>query len=341
MPDTIIGIGDSSFYNCSIKSITLGPKVEILGTCAFQYSKLEVADLSKTRIRVPKGIYHFYETHLVSISLPDCLEFLPHFFISFTNITEFTFPRNLKFIDQGALSCISKLNVLKSNCPDIVIYRGVAYSSDFKTLIKCPVDMKEPLAPTVVNISDCGSMSSCKFVNFVLDAAVQNLGSRMFRACPFLESVDLSSSIATVLPFESFVDCMKLVNIILPDTLISLSFNIFCLCQLPILKIPSSVSYMDPNTFLYSQIHTIEYCGFHLLNVSAPLNCILKTNTKYTEKYFMQQTDFLRNLTSCLPERTPFPIATKIPKNIASCVQRAYSSVQLLPYCMLFAIIIS
>lgn len=340
MPDTIIGIGNSSFYKCAIKSITLGPKVEILDTHAFQFSKLEIADLSKTKIKVPQGIYHFWGTNLKTILLSDCMELLPHFFLALTKITELTFPRNLKSIEVGALACIPELKVLKSNCPDIVIYRRIAYSSDFKTLIKCPVDFNEPLAPTIVNISDCGAFSSCKFVSFVLDPQVQKLGGRMFRACLLLQSVDLSKSIATELPFEIFYDCKKLTNLILPDTVNSISGSIFFNGKIINFKIPPSVKYLDPNTFLSADVGTIEYCGLYLLNVTAPSNSILKTNTIYPNRYFLQQTTFSKELTGCFPERTPFPTSSAISKHFPSCLHNIYSFSSFPSY-LLFVLIIS
>lgn len=330
-----------SFYNCSLKSITLGPRVEIIKTCAFQDSKLEFADLSNTKLKKFQGIYHFCYTKLLSIRLPDCLEQLPHFFISYTNITEFTFPKNLKYIDDGALSCIPKLNILKSNCPDIVIYRGIAYSRDFKTLIKCPVYMNEPLAPTVISVSPCGAMSCCKFVSFALEVEIQKFGSRMFRACPFLESVDLSKSIASELPYETFYECKKLINLTLPDTLISFDYWIFGEGKITNLKIPSSVRYLVSNSLEFSDIGSIEYCGLYLLNVEAPSNTILKTNINYSYPDFMKRTDFKRVLSTCPPERTPLPIATLIPKIYPSCMHREYSLLASLPLYMISVIIIS
>lgn len=221
LPDSITSIGNSAFQNCLITNITLGPEVTTLGSSVFSSSKIVFANLSATKISTDIGESIFYKATLEEVLLPETLEIFTTEMFAITKLTKITFPRALRKIQVYAFLRLYNLNEITSNSPNYVVYDGIAYTSDFQTVVRVCSNTTHQIVPSVRICDDCSVFSGCLFESYTIECRLEKLGNSLFRLCPNLTYLDISKCICTYLP-TGFVEANTMKTLILPDTIRSI-----------------------------------------------------------------------------------------------------------------------
>lgn len=112
--------------------------------------------------------------------------------------------------------------------PNLVIKDGIIYSSDMTKLVE--------------------SLSSADLSNYVLPETVVEINSFAFYNQKELTSINLNKGIKTI-PQGAFINCKKLREVTLPDTVVSIGTAAFTGSAVTNVKIPASVKSINKDAF--------------------------------------------------------------------------------------------
>jgi len=100
------------------------------------------------------------------------------------------------------------------------------------------------------SIGDCAFKNCGALTAVVLPASIDSLGTELFSGCTRLLSADLSEIAISQLPENSFYNCVKLVDVQLPSTLVTIGDCAFCLCtKLQAIGLPEGLKQIGDDAF--------------------------------------------------------------------------------------------
>lgn len=310
IPDTITTIGSYAFFLTSFIEFIFPSQLTELGQYAFGSSSLKVANMSNTKLTTFNGSYVFQHAMIEEVIFPECFTSLPRRSFLGSHLKKFVFPKNLNEMKIGSIGSLGNLEYYESENPNFVVYDGIVYSKDFKTLIAFPHNCTRKIEHTVTTISGIAGFSGYSFSSLVIDLPIKTIEDSAFRNCTNLKLLDLSSTIITSIPLYSFADCPNLTKLILPDTVTYIDAYSFSSSTIENLYLPKSILQVNNTAFKYLSISNIFYCGSNSFTASAP-----SSSTVHVIGTFPYATLFgrkvIKDYVSCVPirkpQRTPFP----------------------------------
>ncbi len=205
IPKGVKHIGEHAFYRCkSLVKVVLPDGLISIGDKAFEgCESLQFINLPESMTSVGESAFYKCES-LVSVDMPDSL----------TEIGEYAF---------------YKCAALRSNqiCKD-----GMVYSSDFKTLIRCPEYKAAGILkiPQGVTAIGKGAFSQCKLLTeVILPDTVTSIGAYAFQDST-LKSMKIPEGVTTI-GAQAFYWCRHLESVYIPSSVMSIGELAFCGCK--------------------------------------------------------------------------------------------------------------
>lgn len=206
VPDDVLEIGNSAFYNCSINSIILSDSVEIINDNAF-YSCDNLSSIIIPNSVTKIGSQAFYRcNNLDEVILSNSLTEIGSSAFAYTNISSINLPETLISLGSSAFQSTLIVNV---TIPNSVNKLGSALFKDCTKLtsVVLPEGIEE--IPNEF-LSGCSSIAS-----FVIPDSVISVGISAFYDCSSLESIVIGKNVSS-LGSSVFSGCAKLDNVVIP-----------------------------------------------------------------------------------------------------------------------------
>ena len=218
LPQSLHYIGSKSFSNTNIKRISFTQNFETMAMCAFEDSKLEIIDLSKTMITVIENNTFSCCSKLEIVLLPKDLNQIR---------ANAFYKTGLKSIDFSN----TRLEDIQEN--------AFSYS---------PYLMKVKLPQTIKTIGE-NVFVKCGFKEFSVVSSLQKVGKAFLSENDKLEILDLSKASLTMFPDDSFSGCSILSTISLPLHDISFGVRCFADTAIPFLSLTSNIKSLGKECF--------------------------------------------------------------------------------------------
>lgn len=294
LPDTITTIKKYCFRNCRVERFVCPNSVVNVQESIFRWARTRVADFRKTKIVKFEGSYHFASSNIRVIFLPETLVEIPGHFAFNSKLNNITITKNVKNILHSAFACCSELSIFWNQSPHYFIYQRGLYSRDLLTLIGYPSKWESDILPTIKYIDPARGFSGSSFPSFKLNAAVEKISDNAFRDMKNLVSIDLSRSKATSIGRFCFHGCIRLNEVILPETVKKLMPFSFTKCPLTVLILPDNVETAE-DAFTDCAIQEVHYCGSNAISGELQPNCIVHLTDYYPFHTFMGIDNILRD----------------------------------------------
>lgn len=202
-------LGDHTFYQCKVSSVTIPDSVTSIGSACFEYGNMQEITLSKNLTSIPSQAFYSM-TQLTSIEIPGSVKSIAQEGFRQNNMSGITFNEGLESIGyRGFYSCTSLTSLY---LPDTLT--NIAD----ETFERCYslAELKLPSNLTVLNsymFYDCHALTSV-----VIPESVQTIGKQVFYNCYDLASAQLPSNL-TLMSGGTFTLCKSLTEIEIPATL--------------------------------------------------------------------------------------------------------------------------
>lgn len=198
MPNTIVEIGDSAFYNCSsLEKITLSENLKDIGVAAFQSCRL------LTEIEIPSSVN----------TIPD------NAFTYCYNLKKVILPTSVTTIGESSFSdCKALTDIDISN---IINFSSYAFNA-CEALEEVSFNENVKLIPTHT-FENCINL---KNINFSNNNNIETISARAFSGCSSLKNVIIPEGV-TLIDTNAFSNCTNLENITLPLTITDLDYTAF------------------------------------------------------------------------------------------------------------------
>ena len=240
VPDDVITIGESTFYNCTgLSSVTIPNSVSTIGNEAFN------GCTGLTSITIPNSVksigdYAFYDcTSLTSITFPFGITSIGQYaFSRCTGLTSVTIPHSVTSIGSGVFDkCTGLLSVkvqvryFSSFCKNRIIGLVSSYISKPVILVdKNYKEINEYIVPDDVTAIGDGAFKHCTgLTSVIIPNSVTSIGNEAFNGCAGLTSVTIPNSVTTI-GASAFQDCTGLSSITFPPGVTSIGEHTFGGC---------------------------------------------------------------------------------------------------------------
>lgn len=286
LPDALTSINSALFKNCtSLTSINLPNTIRSIGTEAFrQCSSLASIDLPDSLMTIGRRAFygcnglktvaipnieliiegqtsggsildHAFGNcfNLASVSIPkSVMSISPLAFSGSSNITSFTVdPANEYYTaidrilyDKGMTTIIAAYGTLQS----AAIPEGVTRISDYAFYLSRLTAVTIPGSVTSIGHH---AFSQNYFRTLDIPNSVDTIGPQAFGDCPFLESIRLSNSLATISD-NMFCRCTRLSSVEIPGSVNTIGISAFKGCRgLKTIALPASVTAIKDSAFIF------------------------------------------------------------------------------------------
>lgn len=242
VPEGIVAIGESAFFNCKyMKEIILPSTLKEIRNEAFSLCKsLEKINLPESITDI--GVYAFRQCEsLKEIVLPpslDCLEDLA--FKNCLSLQKIILPNSLNYIgDRNFDGCI---NLKEIEIPSSVLHIGSCAFTSCYNLEK--VVLNEGL---IAIHSNAFSYTKLKEIHF--PATLQKISNHVFDGCSNLEKVIVPDNVESIQQ-DAFAHCTNLKEVKLSNSMKYINERLFYNCEsLEKIIIPDSVEHIGSDAF--------------------------------------------------------------------------------------------
>lgn len=249
----ITRIGNYSFSETAVESVTIADSVVEIGTSAFSNC------YSLTSITLPKNLRDISESlfandwNLESLTYGDKISYIGSSAFWGTKIKELHFPASLTEIHEDAFgyTAFEKITVDAKN-PSFSSKDGVLYSKNGKTLIYVPRAFKTSLFKCA-GVEEIGqrAFEGVSGVTAVDLTGVKIIGANAF-ANSGLTSLHIADSVEKV-DTNAFYGCSSLRKLTIGKGLESLALNCFYNCSIEELVLPETLKYVTAYSFSTNQ----------------------------------------------------------------------------------------
>ena len=218
LPEGIIEIGDNCFENCTaLKKINIKEGLKRIGINAFSHSGLEEVKLPESIIEIGNGAFNNCKD-LYDINLPSEIESIAGYSLENTK-----YLNNIKPDEYG---CKYVDNILLTS------------ENNESSIIRIKAGTRLIGAQAFKNRKDIEEVHIPKSVETICEEA--------FFKCSNLRKVDFEDGIKLrEIHYFTFVGCVKMENIDLPNSLTAIYAYSFGDCSFTKIKIPENVEYLD------------------------------------------------------------------------------------------------
>ncbi|EAY18195.1 surface antigen BspA-like [Trichomonas vaginalis G3] len=218
-------ISEYSFCDCK--------KLNTISSYAFESSSLNLSIIdaeyiwdytfSNTKIRYVTftdnvlfvGFKAFYNTVIYQLNLGQSLIKFPSYIFSNSNITEYSIPNNIKYIEEGCFCGCKNLTTIRN----------------------------------LINVDYIGDRAFEGCTSLTLSNGLYYIGFDAFSNCNLVTSMKISNHIQTI-KTGTFFNCTSLSYFLFPESLISIEDEAFYNCiSLEITRLPPSVSFIGTMAF--------------------------------------------------------------------------------------------
>ena len=282
---SVISIGNSAFYNCGSKSITLPPTIEKIGEAAFSDSELLKSinvssenpnftsengilyNKKKTKIiAVPGGLQGNFEVSssvttigehafhgcrfLKSIKIPNCVKSIgKRAFEACKSLESINVPNGIKCIDYGTFWACSELKKIELPSSVTSIGDGAFMCSGIEKI-------KIPYGVTRIESS---AFFTCHELTYIeIPSTVTSIGKSAFLECENLIDIDIPLSVVSI-EDHAFQGCTKLKNIIIPSSVNSIGTWAFGMCENLSVEIDNSENNVELGKNAFYKCNSIVY----------------------------------------------------------------------------------
>lgn len=278
-------VGNDVFHGCTkLKTVEIASSVKSIGDYAFAGdTKLEIDSLhegiksigagifqqcsSITTFTIPSSLnvisaYAFDRTSLETITFThggNSITDIGDYAFNRTKFTTFTFPKNTSNISSGVLKGCENLETVYAydNGPARIGTYAFAGSPNFhslktldangEVLAKCSDDdtIYFPASIKRTDVGDGYQFEETKIKHAVINAAINSVGSFMFKDCELLETVTFENGcILRTVDEGAFENCVKLEEVYFPKLVKSIGVGAFVGCEsLKTVKLPDSAEW--------------------------------------------------------------------------------------------------
>ncbi len=247
MPSELTSIGNNAFASSGIKKADIPGGVKTIESSAFMYSDLEELTLAEGIKEIESAA--FMNTKLKEVKIPDSMDIISTFAFNGSTLESVDLGNGIQEIDDFAFA---NTNLKAVRIPDSVVYLG-----------------------------DC-VFDGSKVKDLQIGAGITSTGSYTFIGME-IETLTLPSNVTEV-AYKSFMDCSKLADIELPDTLEKLDGTAF-----------QGTAWYD------NQSGGVIYIGTSLYGYKGDMpentNIIIKDGTKIIANYAFELQENLASIT--------------------------------------------
>ena len=218
LPEGIIEIGDNCFENCiALKKINIKEGLKRIGINAFAHSGLEEVKLPESIIEIGNGAFNNCKD-LYDINLPSKIESIAGYSLENTK-----YLNNIKPDEYG---CKYVDNILLTS------------ENNESSIIRIKAGTRLIGAQAFKNRKDIEEV--------YIPKSVETICAEAFFQCSNLRKVDFEDGIKLrEIHYFTFVGCVKMENIDLPNSLTAIYAYSFGDCSFTKIKIPRNVEYLD------------------------------------------------------------------------------------------------
>ncbi len=271
----LTSIGDSAFYGCGFKTVTIPESVTDIGNYVFSYcDNLRSAKLPSNIEKISDGLFNSCR-RFSEFEIPASVKEIGNYAFSECNaLTEITLPESLTSIGDSAFA---ETGITEFKLPTGLQSIGnYAFGGANITTIELP--------ESVTKIGDRAFSECQNLKSIIIPKSVTDLGSEVFWQCWDLETVEIKANI-NELKEETFHWNSSLKNVTLPESLTKIGKNAFYACgEIESINLPDKVTEIDEYAFMdciglknisfSSNLISIGYGAFYncynLIDISLP-----------------------------------------------------------------------
>lgn len=128
--------------------------------------------------------------------------------------------------------------------------QGIEFSSDNKTLVKCPDNLKEVIIPSCVTSIGKFAFSGCiNLTKVTIPDGVTSIGQYAFTDCRKLTKITIPNSVTSI-GESAFFSCRNLTKVTISDNITSIGKAAFCSCSnLDDVSLPPKITVIEEMMF--------------------------------------------------------------------------------------------
>ena len=242
VPDSVISIGDSAFYNCyALTSVTIPDSVTSIGNSAFKECyRLTNVTIPDSVTSIGNSAFAYCEA-LTSVTISDSVTSIGEaVFKSCSALASITIPDSVTSIGDSAFySCHALTNVTIGNSVTSIGTNAFVYCFALTSVI----------IPDSVSSIDTGAFYMAGLTHVHIGNGVTAIGEYAFAYCETLTSVTIPDSVTSI-GEAAFSGCESLASVTIPDSVTSIGDYAFSDCEsLASVTIPDSVTSIGEYTF--------------------------------------------------------------------------------------------
>jgi len=273
----VTAIGDYSFCNSEITSITLPEGITTIGEYVFHYSNITSITIPESVTAIDEGAFEHCE-NLKTVSLPEGLTIIEdytfsscvslqsieipstvteigiHAFFDCDNLTSVHIPETVEDIGSMAFSGCNSLQeiTVDSENQNYSAEDGILYNKEKTTLVVYPAgktDETFTIPSTVNNIKRYAFCGCHNLKTVIIPSSWTTIPNGAFASCYGLTYIEIPAGV-TEIGGSAFTNCYTLTSVTLPNTLKEIGEDAFARCtSLTEIDIPANVTTIGYRAF--------------------------------------------------------------------------------------------
>ncbi len=203
-----MSIGDSAFFNKSLRGIIIPDGVQVISNRAFKYCRsLEQIYIPQTVTSIGEEAFQFCDS-LESISLPDTVTSMGEGAFSFCiGMKSFTFPKGMNYVPDRALEFNDSLTEINMHDGIKEIGNYAFWHNKSLETVKIP--------PSVKTIGESALACNDSLKNVVLPPDLETIPNSLVAECPSLDHFTIPETVSKIEDY-AFYRCPSLKSLTVP-----------------------------------------------------------------------------------------------------------------------------
>ncbi len=252
IPDTVIAIGNKSFYDCfNLLKITIPKSVINIGNEAFRECKdLRKVTISNSVIKIGYDAFRYCNA-LREINIPSSVISIGGgTFEGCENLQEINIPDSIKIIGANPFLFCKKLSKIISS--RFVIQDGLLVDNKQNIIISCFSKEKSIVIPDTITSIGGRAFAFCSSLEYItIPESVKSIGNAAFNYCRSLKQITIPYSVENIDTFV-FSGCKSLSRVDILGPITTIGKSTFDGCEsLQQINIPESVTEIGNEAFSF------------------------------------------------------------------------------------------